>query len=139
MDSNGRLRRPGNKNPKKIEEVKGLNQVKSLERHGFPGPLKSQVGHQTITPFHHIPLWHCQIYVVRSTPFKEFFTPEALGRFLDSAGVWAPIAYMVVYAVGVCLLLPGTLLSALGAAIFGPYWGFLYVWIGAMIGASTTI
>jgi len=24
----------------------------------------------------------------------------------------------------------------LGAAIFGAYWGFLYVWIGAMIGAS---
>jgi uncharacterized membrane protein YdjX (TVP38/TMEM64 family) len=23
-----------------------------------------------------------------------------------------------------------------GAAIFGPYWGFLYVWLGAMLGAS---
>ncbi len=31
---------------------------------------------------------------------------------------------------------PGTLLTALGAAIFGAYWGFLYVWIGAMIGAG---
>jgi uncharacterized membrane protein YdjX (TVP38/TMEM64 family) len=28
------------------------------------------------------------------------------------------------------------LLTAIGAAIFGPYWGFVYVWIGAMIGAS---
>jgi uncharacterized membrane protein YdjX (TVP38/TMEM64 family) len=24
----------------------------------------------------------------------------------------------------------------MGAAIFGPYWGFLYVWTGAMIGAG---
>jgi uncharacterized membrane protein YdjX (TVP38/TMEM64 family) len=27
-------------------------------------------------------------------------------------------------------------LTALGAAIFGAYWGFVYVWLGAMIGAS---
>ena len=76
------------------------------------------------------------IYVARFTPIKEFLTAEALGRFLDSAGIWAPVAYMAVYAVGVCLFLPGTLLTGLGAAIFGPYWGFLYVWIGAMLGAS---
>jgi uncharacterized membrane protein YdjX (TVP38/TMEM64 family) len=76
------------------------------------------------------------IYVARFTPAKEFLTAEALGRFLDSTGVWASIVYMVVYAVGVCLFLPGTLLTGLGAAIFGPYWGFLYVWIGAMLGAN---
>jgi uncharacterized membrane protein YdjX (TVP38/TMEM64 family) len=76
------------------------------------------------------------IYVVRFTPAKEYLTAEALGRLLDSAGIWAPIAYMAVYAIGVCLFLPGTLLTGLGAAIFGPYWGFLYVWIGAMLGAS---
>ena len=48
----------------------------------------------------------------------------------------APVVFMVVYAAGVCLFVPGTLLTGLGAAIFGAYWGFLYVWIGAMIGAS---
>ncbi|VBB44048.1 putative membrane protein [uncultured Desulfatiglans sp.] len=76
------------------------------------------------------------VYVLRFTPVKNFLTAEILGRFLDSAGIWAPIAYMAVYAVGVCLFLPGTLLTGLGAAIFGPYWGFLYVWVGAMLGAS---
>jgi uncharacterized membrane protein YdjX (TVP38/TMEM64 family) len=43
---------------------------------------------------------------------------------------------VVIYAVGTCLFVPGTLLTALGAAIFGPYRGFLYVWVGAMAGAS---
>jgi uncharacterized membrane protein YdjX (TVP38/TMEM64 family) len=76
------------------------------------------------------------IYVVRFTPVNEYLTAQALGRLLDKAGFWAPLAYMLVYAVGVCLFLPGTLLTGLGAAIFGPYWGFLYVWIGAMLGAS---
>lgn len=76
------------------------------------------------------------IYGVRFTPVKDFLTAETLGRFMEGAGIWAPIAYMVVYAVGVCMFVPGTLLTGLGAAIFGPYWGFLYVWIGAMLGAS---
>jgi uncharacterized membrane protein YdjX (TVP38/TMEM64 family) len=76
------------------------------------------------------------IALVRYTPVKDFLTPEALGRFLGAAGFWAPLVFMIVYAVGVCLFLPGTLLTGLGAAIFGPYWGFLYVWVGAMLGAT---
>ncbi|MBW1749035.1 MAG: TVP38/TMEM64 family protein, partial [Deltaproteobacteria bacterium] len=76
------------------------------------------------------------IFLIRFTPVKNYLTAEALGRFLEGAGLWAPVIYMAIYAVGVCLFLPGTLLTGLGAAIFGAYWGFLYVWIGAMIGAS---
>jgi len=76
------------------------------------------------------------ISLIRFTPIKNYLTPEALGRFLDTAGIWAPLVYIVFYTVGVCLFVPGTLLTGLGAAIFGAYWGFVYVWIGAMIGAS---
>ena len=43
---------------------------------------------------------------------------------------------MLIYVIGVCLFVPGAILTGLGAVIFGPYWGFVYVWIGAMIGAS---
>ena len=63
------------------------------------------------------------IFLIRSTPVKNYLTAEALGRFLESAGLWAPVVYMAIYAVGVCLFLPGTLLTGLGAAIFGAYWG----------------
>jgi uncharacterized membrane protein YdjX (TVP38/TMEM64 family) len=76
------------------------------------------------------------IYVIRFTPIKSLLAREALGHLVESAGIWAPLFFMLVYAVGVCLFVPGTLLTALGAAIFGAYWGFLYVWIGAMAGAS---
>lgn len=76
------------------------------------------------------------VYVIRFTPVKEFFTKEALSQFLDAAGFWAPLVFMLVYTAGVCLLVPGTLLTAMGAALFGAYWGFVYVWIGAMGGAS---
>ncbi len=76
------------------------------------------------------------VYVVRFTPVKGYLTSEYLGRLLEGAGIWAPVAYIFIYAAGVCVFLPGTVLTAFGAAIFGPYWGFLYVWIGAMIGSS---
>jgi uncharacterized membrane protein YdjX (TVP38/TMEM64 family) len=76
------------------------------------------------------------IVLVRFTPVKAYLTAEALGRFLEAVGFWAPLIFMLVYTVGVCLFVPGTLLTGLGAAIFGAYWGFLYVWIGAMLGAS---
>ena len=76
------------------------------------------------------------ILVVRYTPLKDYLTPEALSRFLEMAGIWAPIVFILAYTVGICLFLPGTLLTGLGAAIFGAYWGFVYVWIGAMLGAG---
>jgi uncharacterized membrane protein YdjX (TVP38/TMEM64 family) len=76
------------------------------------------------------------IFLVHLTPIKGYFTVDSLGRFLDRAGIWAPVVFILVYAGGVCLFLPGTLLTAVGAAIFGAYWGFVWVWCGAMLGAS---
>ncbi|MDY6791788.1 MAG: TVP38/TMEM64 family protein [Thermodesulfobacteriota bacterium] len=76
------------------------------------------------------------IYLIRFTPIKNYLTAQALGDFLEIAGYWAPVLFVLIYTVGVCVFLPGTLLTGLGAAIFGAYWGFLYVWIGAMLGAS---
>jgi len=76
------------------------------------------------------------ITVVRFTPVRNYLTVEMLSAFLKNAGLWAPAAYIALYAIGVCLFLPGTLLTGLGAAIFGPYWGFVYVWIAAMLGSS---
>ena len=76
------------------------------------------------------------IVLVRFTPVKGYLTTEQLGRFLDTAGFWAPLVFILIYTVGVCLFVPGTLLTGLGAAIFGPYLGFIFVWFGAMLGAS---
>lgn len=76
------------------------------------------------------------VAAVRYSPLKDYLTAEGLGRLLASAGLWAPLVFIVVYAAGVCLFVPGSILTGIGAVIFGAYWGFVYVWIGAMIGAS---
>ena len=76
------------------------------------------------------------IVLVRFTPVKSYLTVGSLGSFLESAGIWAPVVFVLVYTLGTCLFVPGTLLTGMGAAIFGAYWGFLYVWVGAMLGSS---
>tara|TARA_B100000614_G_C14545091_1_gene491769 strand:- start:1231 stop:1926 length:696 start_codon:yes stop_codon:yes gene_type:complete len=75
------------------------------------------------------------VILVRFTPIKEFFEADKFGYFLQKAGILAPIVFMVIYAIGICLFVPGTVLGAMGALFFGTWLGFLYVWVGAMTGA----
>ena len=76
------------------------------------------------------------IITVRFTPIKDILTLTHIGALLETAGIWAPVVYVFFYAIGTCLFLPGTLLAVIGAAVFGPYLGFVCVWLGAMLGAS---
>jgi len=76
------------------------------------------------------------IYLVRFTPIKEQLNVQSFATLVEVYGFWSPLIFILIYAVGVCLFLPGTLLTGIGAAVFGPYRGFIYVWIGAMLGAS---
>ncbi len=76
------------------------------------------------------------IAVVRLTPIRDHLTPARIKALLETTGIWAPAAFILFYAAGVCLFIPGTLLTAVGAAVFGPYRGFAYVWLGAMLGAA---
>jgi uncharacterized membrane protein YdjX (TVP38/TMEM64 family) len=76
------------------------------------------------------------VYLFQFTSVKDFLTPEALGHFLEASGFWAPLVFILIHASSICLFLPASILTIIGAAIFGAYWGFLYVWIGAIIGAS---
>jgi len=79
------------------------------------------------------------IALVRATGAMDYLTAETLGRILAAAGLWAPAIFIAVYTVGVCLFVPGSILTGLGAVIFGPYLGFVYVWLGAMLGAAAAI
>jgi hypothetical protein len=76
------------------------------------------------------------VYIVRITAVKDFLTVERMRQLLDTSGFYAPLIFIIIYTVGICLFVPGTLLTTLGAAIFGAYRGFLYVLIAAVIGAT---
>lgn len=62
--------------------------------------------------------------------------PERLQALVESAG-WAGAAVFVVgYAVLVLAPAPASLLTILGGALFGLWWGTLLAWAGALLGAS---
>jgi uncharacterized membrane protein YdjX (TVP38/TMEM64 family)/rhodanese-related sulfurtransferase len=50
--------------------------------------------------------------------------------------LWAPVAYLGLYAAGAVAFLPGSLFSLAGGALFGPVWGTVLNLSGATIGAS---
>ncbi len=61
--------------------------------------------------------------------------PERLQALVESAG-WAGVAVFVVgYAVLVLAPAPASLLTILGGALFGLWWGALLAWAGALLGA----
>jgi uncharacterized membrane protein YdjX (TVP38/TMEM64 family) len=57
---------------------------------------------------------------------------EELGRF----GAWAPIMFVLLYALATVLFVPGSVLTLAGGALFGPIWGTLLNLIGATLGAT---
>ena len=61
---------------------------------------------------------------------------EALDASLSALGLWAPVAYLALYAAGAVAFLPGSLFSLAGGALFGPVWGTVLNLAGATIGAS---
>ncbi len=60
---------------------------------------------------------------------------QELSGFIDSFGVISPIIFILIYAILVAFLFPATILTFIGAALFGIK-GFIFNLIGASIGAS---
>ncbi len=67
---------------------------------------------------------------------REFLQAAALERELARFGRWAPILFVVLYAIATVLFVPGSVLTVAGGALFGPVWGTLWNLIGATLGAT---
>ncbi len=56
--------------------------------------------------------------------------------WVDSLGWLAPIAFIIIYNIATLLFIPGSLLTLKGGCLFGFFWGSVYVFIAAIIGAT---
>jgi uncharacterized membrane protein YdjX (TVP38/TMEM64 family) len=67
---------------------------------------------------------------------RDFFEAAVLEQGLRRSGKWAPILFVVLYALSAVLFVPGSVLTVAGGALFGPVWGTLWNLSGATLGAA---
>jgi uncharacterized membrane protein YdjX (TVP38/TMEM64 family) len=74
-------------------------------------------------------------FVLRQSGLVHMFQGEQLKTTVLGFGIWAPLIYMSFYALASLLFIPGSPLTLVGGALFGPWYGTLYTVVGATAGA----
>lgn len=67
---------------------------------------------------------------------RDSFDSAALNAWLSGFGIWAPLIFLMLYAAGTVLFLPGSLFALVGGALFGPILGTALNLLSATVGAS---
>ncbi len=68
--------------------------------------------------------------------YRDYINQDQVELWLERAGLWAPLFFILLYALATVLFIPGTVLTIVGGALFGPIYGSLINLTGATIGAS---
>jgi uncharacterized membrane protein YdjX (TVP38/TMEM64 family) len=67
---------------------------------------------------------------------RELFEAAPLERELQRFWRWALLLFVGLYALSTVLFVPGSVLTVVGGALFGPVWGTLSNLTGATLGAT---
>ncbi|XKH50748.1 TVP38/TMEM64 family protein [Chryseomicrobium palamuruense] len=71
-------------------------------------------------------------YIVNSLPA---LSAEGIKTWIESLGPWAPVVYIVIYALRPLVFFPSSVLTLTGGVLFGAWFGTLYTLIGATLSA----
>lgn len=76
--------------------------------------------------------------IFRWTPAAEWLTKENILGFLGAVRGkgWGPAVFILIYAVGCVVALPGSVLTLAGGAVFGTWWGTVYNVLASNLGAT---
>ncbi len=75
------------------------------------------------------------IVVIRTFHLEQYLENARLRNLIADCGVWAPIVYLLVWMVAPFLFVPVTPILLMGGILFGPFWGEIYVLLGATTSA----
>ncbi len=67
---------------------------------------------------------------------KDKLSVEKIRQFIERAGAWGPLLYMLTYGFTSIIMFPAALLSTASGTIWGPFLGTFYTVIGATISSS---
>lgn len=68
--------------------------------------------------------------------YRDRINLALLDSWLQSLGLWAPIGYVIFYAIATVAFVPGSFITLAGGALFGPVWGSILNLVGATLGAT---
>lgn len=71
-------------------------------------------------------------YIANSLPA---LSAEGIKTWIESLGPWAPVVYIVIYALRPLVFFPASVLTLTGGVLFGAWFGTLYTLIGATLSA----
>ncbi len=74
--------------------------------------------------------------VIRTNPGAVELSSERLTDYIDGLGILGPVVFILIFTVTPTLLLPALPLTIAAGILFGPFWGVVYVSIGATSGAT---
>lgn len=69
------------------------------------------------------------------THLEWFDNPDLLKVEILKWGLWGPLIYILLFAIGPSFLIPGVVMSIAGGLAFGALWGAAYAFVGADLGA----
>lgn len=76
------------------------------------------------------------IFIYYAMKNNLFTSEEALSGFLNSVGVLGPIIFLLIQFVQVIVpIIPGGVSTAIGVLVFGPVQGFIYNYVGIVLGS----
>jgi uncharacterized membrane protein YdjX (TVP38/TMEM64 family) len=78
------------------------------------------------------------ILVARYSAVGDFLSREGIARAVSLLrdSTLAPLIFVPIYAGAVAVGIPGTLPTLAGGAVFGLWWGTVFNWTGAVVGAN---
>lgn len=74
------------------------------------------------------------IVAICSFNIQEFL--QSVLIWIKNLGALGPIAFIAIYNIATVLFIPGSLLTMGGGVLFGLFWGSVYVFIAAALGAT---
>jgi uncharacterized membrane protein YdjX (TVP38/TMEM64 family) len=76
------------------------------------------------------------IYVIYCINQGVFQSKDAFSSYIIRIGIWGPIIFIIIQAIQVVLpIMPGAFGCVVGVIAFGPFYGFVYNYIGIVIGS----
>lgn len=74
------------------------------------------------------------VLAVRTTGLIELVDVEQVRALVQRAGIWRVPLFVMLYGLGILAHVPGSVFVGAGVLAFGPGWGLVWCYLGALLG-----